>query len=216
MRVLVADERRDAVFDITGVRYIYDHKTPVIASAYSYHVWGLLVCAIYWGIFDTQWVTNLTYGIGTQLVCMVILLISNIFTAFCICEMISAIPAGGGIVAFARVGVGQLAGFLFGVMAFIDFVTTTSLATLFWANYIQDIFNTDEALLTLWSALIYIGSCSLIMVGGRTMWDFVLLSGVVTTLLIFLYLLTAMIHGNFSANAFMIDSHFYIALIVNI
>lgn len=198
----VHDDKRDCVYEITGLRYLREVKRPLLVRGNSLHVWGLVVCAIYWGVFDISWVANLTYGVGTQLCCLIIVTCANLCASFSLCEMISAIPSSGGIVGFGRYAMGPLVGFLCGVIECVCLGTTVVLGAIFWAGYIKDITDTSADLEILWCLLLYIGSSAVIVTGGRFMWNFMLLCAVVCTVLIFFYYLTAMLYGDFRANAF--------------
>ena len=195
--------RRDVIFEITGVRYLPEKKVNLLVRGKAYHVWALVVCAIYWGIFDTSWVVNIPYGgLGTQLVCLILVTCSNLIAASCLQEMISAIPSAGGILGFTRVALGPLESFLAGTVECVCLALTTALGSLFWANYMKDIFQADVSLLVVFSLLIYIGSAGVIIVGGRFMWDFMLVCGIVTSIIILLFLISGMKNGDFNANAF--------------
>jgi amino acid transporter len=102
--------------------------------------------------------------------------------------MVSAIPSAGGVVGFGRIALGHLAGFICGVFDCITFGTSVALGSLFWANYMRDIFNTDTALLIVWSLCIYLVSFMVIMIGGSPMWNFVFTCGCVLCMIVLLYL----------------------------
>ena len=194
--------RRDVIYEMTGVRYLPEIKVRLLVRGKAYHVWALVVCAIYWGIFDTSWVANLPLGIGTQLVCLIIVTCANFTAAASLQEMISAIPSAGGILGFTRVALGPLESFLAGTIECVCLALTTALGSLFWADYMRDIFNADVSLLVVFSLLIYIGSAGVILIGGRFMWDFMLVCGIVTSIIILLFLASGVRNGNFNANAF--------------
>ena len=92
--------------------------------------------------------------------------------------------------------------FLCGILECIDLGTTTALASLFFAGYIQDTFHTNPEVLIVLSFLIYAVSFAIIYCGGRAPWDFMLISVIIVTITVFLALLATMIHGDFMANAF--------------
>ena len=193
---------RDAVFEMTGLHYQVETKSILKPVAHGYHVIALLVCGTYWGICDVPLVLDLSYGFGVQLVCIVFLSIANIFTVTALGELVVLFPQAGGVVGFGRVALGHMFGFVCGVLECLDLATNTALGSLFFSGYIQDTFNTDPGILILWSFLIYVVSFAIIYSGGRTPWDFMLISCLAVTVVIFMVLLAAMLHGDFMANAF--------------
>jgi amino acid transporter len=61
-------------------------------------------------------------------------------------------------------------------------------------------------MVVVYSLLIYIASGAVITVGGRPMWDFMLVCAVVTVSLVLLYLVAGMKYGDFNANAFQLNT----------
>jgi amino acid transporter len=202
MRVHTEEQPRDAVFDITGIKYLREIKATLLLRANAYHVWAFAVSPIYSSLYTPAWVVNLGSGIGVQFVAFVLGVIFNTIVTASLCEMISTIPSSGGVVGFGRVALGHLVGFLCGVIECVGLFTSTAIAAILWGQYIQDTFNTSEKFLILWSTLTLACSCSVIIVGGRKMWDFILITGVLSTFILLLYLISAMVGGNFDDNAF--------------
>ena len=198
--------QRDTLFELTGLRYVKEVKAPLLVLARSHHLWGYIVCTIWSGLFDVVWAQNLPFGVGTSFVCFAIMTAADMCLALCLAEMISAIPAAGGILGFGRLALGHLVGFLCGVIECLGFLTSVALAAMMWAGYVQDIFLTSDALTAVWCLLIFCASFALIMIGGKTMWNFFFLGGILTLLLILLYLISAMVHGNFNQNAYLLST----------
>lgn len=193
---------RDAIYEITGLHYQVETKSTLKPFANRYHIMALLICGTYWGISDVPLVLDLSYGFGIQTICVFLVVIANIFTVAALGELIVLFPQAGGVVGFGRVALGHMFGFICGVMECIDLATSTALGSLFFSGYIQDTFNTDPAILVLWSFLIYVVSFAIIYSGGRTPWNFMMVSAAAVTVVVFLAFLAAMIHGDFLVNAF--------------
>lgn len=200
------EHQRDILFELTGLRYVPEVKAPLLVRARSYHIWGYIVCTIWSGLFDVVWTQNLPYGVGTSFVCFAVMTLADMCLSLSLAEMISAIPTAGGILGFGRLALGHLVGFLCGVVECLGFLTSVALAAMLWADYIQLIFNTSDALVAVWCLVVFAASFCLIMVGGRPMWDFFLTGGVLSLALILLYLASAMRYGNFNENAFLLNT----------
>ena len=199
---LSCKHKRNTIYDLTGLRYQVEAKFVMKPYANGYHVWALILAAMYWTLQDVVWPANLPYGIGVLLISVVFCGIANIFTVTALAELVVLFPQAGGVVGFGRVALGHMFGFVCGVLECIDLATNTALGSLFFSGYIQDTFNTDPGILIVWSFLIYVVSFAIIYRGGRTPWDFMLISCLAVTVIVFLVLLAAMLHGNFFANAY--------------
>ena len=199
---LSCKHKRNTIYDLTGLSYQMEAKFVMKPYAKSYHVFALILSAMYWTLQDVVWPANLPYGIGVLIVSVIICGIANIFTVAALAELVVLFPQAGGVVGFGRVALGHMFGFICGVLECIDLATNTALGSLFFSGYIQDTFNTDPGILILWSFLIYVVSFAITYSGGRTPWDFMLISTLAVTVIIFMVLLAAMLHGDFMANAF--------------
>ena len=136
-------------------------------SANPYHVASLLISAMYWTLQDVLWPSNLPYGIGVSIICIIICGIANFFTVAALAELVAIFPKAGGVVGFGSVAMGHMSRFLCGILECIDLGTTTALASLFFAGYIQDTFPTNPEVLIVLSFLIYAVSFAIIYCGGR-------------------------------------------------
>jgi amino acid transporter len=121
--------------------------------------------------------------------------------------MVSMFPNSGGIVGFGRFAMGHTIGFICGIIECVTLYLNVVLATTLWAQYIADLTNIDykSSMFTLWTFLAYLLPSLIITVGGKFMWNWMLLSSAVMLLVILLFYITAMIYGDFNANAFQLN-----------
>ena len=117
--------------------------------------------------------------------------------------MISAFPSAGGLVGFARISLGHWGSFLCGTTECLYLGLSATFGTLLWGNYIYDAYElSDPKYLVLFSAIMYVMSFSVISVGGRFMWNFFLVTAVMSAVVILLYYIAAIKYGDFMHNAF--------------
>lgn len=197
---------RDTLYELTGLRYLKNDPKNLVVGGKTIHIVTLLVCAIWWGIFDVSWVTNLVLGgIGTQLVCIIIVILINFCTSCCMAELISMFPLSGGIVGFGRFAFGHTLGFLCGVIECVTLGLTVVLGTAFWSHYMANILGVDKTIAFYLSVCCYFMSSTVLCLGGRFMWNFTVLCASLMGILVLLFLISAMIHGDFQANAFQLN-----------
>ena len=171
------------------------------SSTHDHNFIVKVVSAVLWGCFDA-WSSDLYYGFGPTLISFLLITSADIILACCLVEMMVAFPTVGGIVDFSRITMGHLASFLCGVAACVDFGTGSPFATIFFANYIAEACNWQDSDNVLYiCAGLHVFSALLILKGGRTMWNFMVITATISTLLLILYLVAGMKYGNFDSYA---------------
>ena len=83
--------------------YQMESRTMLKPSANPYHVAALLISAMYWTLQDVLWPSNLPYGIGVSIICIIICGIANFFTVAALAELVAIFPKAGGVVGLLEV-----------------------------------------------------------------------------------------------------------------
>ena len=172
---------------LTSTKYSEDDQnkpSEPLASATDVFLLGITVVigGEYYG-----WNTQLVSGFGMYFLAQILVGTAYICLVACIAEITSAIPFSGGAFGLSRVVLGFYPGFLVGSFEFLEYVVFTSLSVFYLGEVLCS--GTYEALQPLIWLVIYAIFLMILLPGGRWMWSWIDLFGVISLGFIVIYCL---------------------------
>lgn len=151
-----------------------------------FDIWMMGVAVVIGGQYY-GWNAALTQGFGTWCIAQVLMGMAYIVLILCIAEITSAIAFSGGCFGLARAVIGFYPGFIVGCLEFLEYTVYTSASVLYIGNSLCNLMNADLNYQPLIWFIFYAISLSICIKGGRYLWNFVILLGVVSLGILLIY-----------------------------
>jgi ethanolamine permease len=190
----MAQPRKDAEAGVgyreTGEAYFERRGLKRYAGVFS--LWALGVGAVISGDFSGWNLGVGLAGFGGFLAAVVIITVMYVGLCFSIAEMSPALPHTGGAYSFGRTALGPWGGYITGLAENMEYVITTAVVCYFTAAYLQNIFQTPDALQPAWWLGLYVIFVGLNVVGVQESFRFVVVITLVALAILAVFYVSAL------------------------
>ncbi len=159
-----------------------------------FSLWALGVGAVISGDFSGWNLGVGQAGFGGFLIAVVVITVMYLGLCFSIAEMSPALPHTGGAYSFGRTAFGPWGGYITGLAENMEYVITTAVVCYFTAAYLQNIFETSDAVQPVWWAGLYIAFVGLNIIGVEASFRFVVVITLVALGILAVYFVSAIPH----------------------
>eukprot|EP01033_Poteriospumella_lacustris_P024782 gene24782-gene21542 len=144
--------------------------------------WNVSLAAGYWEAFFGMMTTGFLY----------------LSLILCIAEMTSALPFSGGSYGFVRVCLGPFFGYFVGCCETLQNIAYVATAVITSSKMISTVFHTSANYEPIYWTFFFITSIAINIIGGNVFWKFSRYIGIISLLIILLYIVAAAQFSDFS------------------